>query len=168
MRKPKLLPKTFRRWLGRLFYAGNPQELFRRGCLSEETVMNVLRSLDKTNGGMIKNNAINQSFVQLVPVLHHYGKALSFLNTYGYVSDVYFAILKRYSPEKNAELQKKFCEIREIKLNADCKHYRLEYPKLFYRFLKAHDFLPEIMEMLSSSEKYQTAIHGCNLYRRKY
>lgn len=129
--------------------------------LSEAAVMTILEKMDHTDPEKRKKNVYDTYFSYLVPIMHKHEKVLKFLNTYGYVRDTYFSLLKE--PEKNLELQRCICSVH---IPCYMKEYRLAYSNLLCEYLKRYDLVPEIKVMIFNDDIYQDAGRVYKMFRK--
>lgn len=125
-------------------------------------VMSVLHRLDCTDPRKRSLNVYDRKFLKLVPHLHKYSFALSFLNRYGHVCDTYFEALK--DADKNAYLQMCLCDVERFKFS---DRYYARYSNLVCCYLKRWDFLPEVKAKIFKDDKYHHVIDIYRLFRKE-
>ena len=146
----KLWNKILRWW-----YRQDFTKLAKRGLLTKEDVLTVLRSMNLSNPRNRERNIWDERFLDVIPFLHQYDEALDFLNRFGFVCDTYFDHLSVLNPSQNYELQKCFCSIEGLCLRDDLKGWIPKYRNLFFHFSEAYELLPELEEMLHSEKRYK-------------
>lgn len=142
-------------------------KLFARTCdshITEQKVLKVLENVSVIDPKKRKPDIWDEEFIRLVPVLHHYDKALEMLNKYGWLSKTYFENLK--DADKNVALQRTFCRIRKNAYQyPSCSPYSACYGNLLYGFLEHWDLLPEIKEEIFDDPDFEPVVKIYELFR---